>query len=83
VDLIGLEHLAVSTEVSAQITSVVTENNNALQGLVAIPNHPHLPSLRALLAGWKALPEPARAALAAVLSLLQASASSQVRGVGE
>ena len=82
-DLIGLEHLAVSTEVSAQITSVVTENNNALQGLVAIPNHPHLPSLRALLAGWKALPEPARAALAAVLSLLQASASSQVRGVGE
>jgi integrase len=83
VDLIGLEHLAVSTEVSAQITSVVTENNDALQGLVAIPNHPHLPSLRALLAGWTALPEPARAALTAVLSLLQASASSQVRGVGE
>lgn len=83
VDLIGLEHLAVSTDVSGLLTAVVTENAGTAQCLLATGNEPQLPTLGQAIARWQSLPQPVREAVILLLQALQRVSTAQDgRGVG-
>lgn len=82
-DLIGLEHLAVSHGVSGLLVTGVTENAEAGPCLLATGNQPELPPLGQVIARWQSLPGPVREAVILLLQALQrVHAAQNGQGVG-
>ena len=83
VDLIGLEHLAVSHGVPGLLATGVTENAEAGPCLLATGNQPQLPTLGHVIARRQSLPGPVREAVILLLQALQRVHAAQTgHGVG-